>query len=139
MKRREEVLVDLSNQRVVTQHCPGDTWKSCIYFEKVSFNRSVAAVEKHGYCELLFVVVNDPTCPSLLTVFPRSTLTGLLKHIHGAVRVSVKIPLPCPTSSSHSFTALIPCLHSPEPQLCRAGIYRLQLHKFSLLQQLSNT
>lgn len=107
MKRRE-VLVDLSNQRVVTQHCPGGTWKSCIYFEKVSFNRSVAAVEKHGYCELLFVVVNDPTCPSLLTVFPRSTLTGLLKHIHGAVPCVSENPPPV----SHLIQSL---LYSPHP------------------------
>lgn len=84
--------MDLSNQRVVTQHCPGDIWKSCIYFEKVLFNRNVAAVEKHGYCELL--VVNDPTCPSLLTVFPRSTLIGLLKPTHGAVPCVSENPPP---------------------------------------------
>lgn len=79
--------MDLNNQKVVTQHCPGDIWKSCIYFEKVVFNRSVAAVEEHGHCELLFVAGNALLCPSPLAV------CSMKNKSTGLVLVPVKIPL----------------------------------------------
>lgn len=62
MKRRK-VLLDLNNQRVVAQSCPGDSWKWCISLEKVFFTSSAATVEKHGCWELCLWLGVTPLAP----------------------------------------------------------------------------